>query len=260
MSRSVAFKCTYNDGGGGEYVGLCGTCSRDLIVHNVMNHVWCGQPQNACRKFDEAGMRGDKPEFPCLESELFSKWQFNGGEWHHGPRKGQAIPVRETAVGKIAILTTRKPGEEESQRKIIGLYEIGELGSEGNLKAHPDFKIRLRIDEANQLQFWRYYRNELSDSAFWGTMLFRYLTDGQVHSILGDAMAVVGDSWSKETIFSLIQRHFGQSEPPIPNGVLAQKDSIQKRVALARKYPGGEGPPIGSATDVVTTKHCLDCR
>src|SRR5271157_3275492 len=109
MPQSVAFKCTYNDGDSGEYVGLSSTCSRDLIVHNVMNHVWCGQPQNACRQFYEAGMKGDKPEYPCLESELFSKWQFNGGEWHNGPRRGQAIPVRYTTVGQIAILTTRKP-------------------------------------------------------------------------------------------------------------------------------------------------------
>ena len=242
MPQSVAFKCTYNDGDNGEYVGLSGTCSRDLIVHNVMNHVWCGQPQNACRKFYEAGMQSDKPQYPCLESELFSKWQFNGGEWHNGPRRGQPIPVRYTTVGKIAILTTRKPDEEESQRKIVGLYEVGEIDDEGNLKAHPDFRIRFRIDEASQLKFWRYYRNSNKPSAFWGSLLFRYLTDDQVHSVMADAAIAVGDSPSKDTIRELIQRHFGTAQPPAPSGVLAQFESVQKRVAIARKYPGGEGP------------------
>ena len=143
MSRSVAFKCTYNDGNHGEYVGLRGTCSRDLIVHNVNHHVWCGAADNECRQFYEAGMRGRKPSFPCMESELFEKWRFNGGAWHNGRRSGEQIPVRYAGVGKIASLTTRKPDVEEKDRKIIGAYEIGDIDNEGNLNAHPDYRIRL---------------------------------------------------------------------------------------------------------------------
>src|ERR1700676_2416795 len=103
MAGSVAFKCTYNDGDSSEYVGLRGTCSRDLIVHNVQKHVWCGQPENPCRQFYDAGMKGTKPLFPCMESELFEYWRFNGGTWHNGPRKGESIPIREAEVGKIVI-------------------------------------------------------------------------------------------------------------------------------------------------------------
>ena len=71
-------------------------------------------------------MHGKKPDFPCMESELFEFWHFNGGAWHHGPRKGNPIPVHGADVGKIVILTTRKPAEEERDRRIIGGYEIGQ--------------------------------------------------------------------------------------------------------------------------------------
>jgi hypothetical protein len=241
MPRSLAFKCTYNDGDSGEYVGLRGTCSRDLIVHNVQNHVWCSQPENDCRKFYEAGMQGKKPEFPCMESELFEFWQFNGGAWHHGPRKGKPIPVQDAGIGEIVILTTRKPETEERERRIIGAYEIGKI-DEGNLVAHPDFRIRLRNTEAEQLSFWRYYRNGESSNPFWGTMLFRYLEDGQVHRILTDVATVVGESASKEVVDQLIERKFGGQEPPPAAGALTRGASVEKKVALSRKYPGGEGP------------------
>ena len=241
MSRSLAFKCTYNDGDSGEYVGLRGTCSRDLIVHNVQNHVWCSQPENECCKFYKAGMHGKKPEYPCMESELFEFWHFNGGTWHHGPRKGKPIPVHEAGEGEIVILTTRKPDMEEKDRIIIGAYEIGHI-EDGNLVAHPEFRIRLRAAEAEQLNFWRYYKNAKNNKPIWSTMLFRYLEDGQVHRILTDVAKTVGESASKEVVLRLIERKFGNQEPPPAAGALAHGASVEKKVALKRKYPGGEGP------------------
>jgi len=241
MPQSLAFKCTYNDGDSEEFVGLRGTCSLDLIAFNVENHVWCMQPQNPCKKFREAGMQGNRPEFPCMESKLFEKWKFNGGAWHHGRKKGQPIAIRNTAVGKIVILTTRRRDQSERDRKIIGMYEIGEVDRKGSLIASEDFRVRLLSTEADQLNFWRYYRNTNGDIPKWGTLLFRYLDYGQVHRILADSVATVGDSSRKETLRALIARKFGNAPPPPPAGAIANEDSVEKRVALARKYPGGEG-------------------
>jgi hypothetical protein len=177
-----------------------------------------------------------------MDSELFRKWQFSGGEWHNGPRKGNPIPVSDAAIGKIVILTTRKPNESESERKIIGLYEIGEIDKEGYLRAHEDFRIRLRVSESKQLSFWRYYRNDKGGTPFWGSLLFRYLNDSQVHRILADTAAAVGDSHSKEIAQSLILRKFKNSSPPVAVGALVRQEPIERSMALARKYPGGEGP------------------
>ena len=241
MPRSVAFKCTYNDGESGEYVGLRGTCSRDLIVHNVQTHVWCGQEQSPCNLFFKSGMQGDKPNFPCMESELFEHWRFSGGTWHHGPKAGQDIFVRETATGKIVILTTRKPNQNEAERKIIGAYEIGDIDSGGYLNAVEGYRIRLRTAEANQLDFWRYYKNERDNEPKWGTLLFRYLDEGQVHRILTDMAEVVGESTTRNTVDKLIALKFGDQVAPPAVGALSNQISVTKKVALGRKYPGGEG-------------------
>lgn len=241
MARSVAFKCTFNDGGSGEFVGLQGTCSRDLMVLNVQTHVWCSQPNNRCMQFVESGMRGQKPEYPCMESELFDFWRFNGGTWHNGPRRGHQIPITDTAIGKIVILTTRKPNTEERDRKIIGAYEIAGIDAESNLIAHPQFRIRLLASDAERLEFWRYYRNSAGAKPFWGTILFRYLDDSSVHRILVDMAEVVGEK-TREKVDSMIERHFRNSPAPPAAGALSFSDSLRHAAAIARKYPGGEGP------------------
>ncbi len=241
MPRSVAFKCTYNDGDSGDFVGLRGTCSRDLIAFNVNTHVWCSQKENRCRQYYEKGMHGEKPHFPCMESELFEYWRFNGGTWHNGPRKGRQIPVTDTAVGKVVVLTTRKRDADERERKIIGLYEIGSIDVEGNLVAHPEFRVRLRSHDADRLGFWNYYCNAGDRSLFWGTMLFRYLEDAQVHRILADISGTAGDSSAREIVDRLIKKHFGNTAVPFVSGALKANISPKRLSAIARKYPGGEG-------------------
>jgi hypothetical protein len=242
MPRSLAFKLTYNDGtfrdhDDNSFVGFRGACSRDLIAHNVPKHVWCGQPENQCRQFFDNGMVGRYPRFPCMESELFEHWQFNGGMWHNGPRKGRLIEIGDTDVGKIAILTTRRPEQEESERKIIGLYEVGRIDNT-TLVAHQRRRIRLRRDEADLFDFWRYYRNS-SGEPFWGTMLFRYLEDSQVHRVLFDMSSALTGA-SKQIADELIEQHFAGLSPPTHTGYLRPRP-INKEAALRRKYPGGEG-------------------
>jgi len=153
----------------------------------------------------------------------------------------KAIPVTDTAVGKIAILTTRKRDAHERSRKIIGLYEIGTIDADHNLIAHPDFRLRLRSFDADRFNFWTYYRNTSDRDPFWGTLLFRYLEDGQVHRILADVSETVGDSSAREIVDRLIKRHFGSGPAPSAVGALTAKTPVRKLAAIARKYPGGEG-------------------
>jgi len=160
MGRSVAFKCTYNDGDEGVFVGFADTCSRDNIERNVRNgRVWCSSPLCACRKFCDEGMRGDKPTAPCYESELFQKWEFGVGGFHTGVKAGQQIPLTQTEAGDFAILTTRFPCEAESERHIIGLFRVGKVESQNMLTAAPQGRIRLPLEEAKRLYFWAYCSN-----------------------------------------------------------------------------------------------------
>lgn len=244
MARSVAFKCTFNDGlrldsPTSNFVGFRGTCSRDLIAHNINHHVWCGDAESSCKKFADKGMKGHVPAFPCLESRLFEDWKFSAGAWHNGPNKGKLIPIHDTAAGKIVILTTRRPDQEESERQIIGAYEIDRVDAKQHLVSTQTSKIRLTKQQSEMLLFWRYY-SSANNQADWRTGLVRYVEDEQVHTIMSDISKVCGSSQEGIVARALLAKHFGTGEAPPPNGAVKGEDA-GKRAALARKYPGGEG-------------------
>lgn len=242
MSRSVAFKCTYNDGDEGASVGFNGTCSLDNIRRNLLaGRVWCNSSE--CRQFYDSGMQGREPQRPCYESELFQKWRFCSGVYQSGPKAGESIPMVSPGKGKIAVLTTRFPGESEAQRKIIGAFRIGKVTDNCEVSAAPDGRVRLTLDEAMQLHFWAYYGTP-GDQPFWGYGLFRYLEDGQVHRLLVDVADTVRDEGVAKEVGHLIAAMFDDADAPPANGCLAALSHSRKSgVAAARKYgPGGEGP------------------
>lgn len=198
---SVAFKCTYNDGGQGALVGFAGTCSRDIIDLNIRKykHVWCSSPLCPCRNFYDGGMKEDKPAEPCDESKLFTKWEFGAGGFHTGVKSGQPIHLVNAEIGKFAILTTRFPGDKEADRRIMGLFQIGDIKDQNTFVAAPEGRIRLPLEEAKELYFWAYCSNN-ANTPVWKTGLFRYLEDGQVHRILVDVGATVRDEETRSQI------------------------------------------------------------
>jgi hypothetical protein len=173
-----------------------------------------------------------------LESRLFEDWRFSAGAWHNGPNEGKLIRIRDTAAGKIVILTTRRPDQEESERQIIGAYEIDRIDDEQHLVSTPDSRIRLTKQQSEMLLFWRYHST--TNKADWRTGLVRYVEDEQVHTILSDMSTVCGFSQSGIVARALLEKHFGAGQVPPPNGAIKGVD-VGKRAALARKYPGGEG-------------------
>ncbi len=217
---SVAFKCTYNNGGEGEFVGFSDTCSTVNMERNVRSaRVWCSDKDCQCRQFID-GMRKDKPKDPCYESKLFREWHFAAGEHHLGEKRGMPIHMQAGKVkaGEFAILTARFPNEpDESQRRIIGVFQIGEVkdvpNSETMLIASPKGRIRLRMVEAKELFFWEYYTTA-STQPDWRTGLFRYLDDTQAHRILVDTVAIIQDSDRKAIVNDLIAQAFGRNSAP----------------------------------------------
>jgi len=242
MGKSVAFKCTYNDGGEGVFVGFCDTCSRDNIGLNMQNsRVWCSSPDCHCRQYYDQGMNGPKPSEPCYESVLFSKWRYGAGWYHTGAKAGTPIYIARAEVGKFAILTTRFPNEPESKRRIIGLFQIGRIEEsyETVLLAASRGRIRLPLEEAKEL-YWAYC-NTRTGRPDWRTGLFRYLEYSQVHCILADIVATVRDEKTKTEIKYLIEQAFGNAQPPPAKGCLPQKSvNRSDSIARIRKY-GSEG-------------------
>jgi hypothetical protein len=244
MNKHVAVKCTYNNGGEGDFVGFHGTCSEDIIKKNTQHHVWCSQPECLCKQYFENGFQGERPENPCLESALFKDWQFGAGTYHNdGPKKGQPKRANLTCGG-ICLLTTRFPGDSEEDRKIIGLYRVDKVtnneGEETKFFADNKHKIRLPIDEAKQLFFWDYYTINAKKPA-WGTGLLRYLEDNQTKKILTDLMQTVQSTLHRELIEELLD-DFENIDDTQVKGLRASNTPRNKRIAIKRKYgSGGEG-------------------
>lgn len=244
MSQSVAFKCTYNDGNEGVFVGFADTCSRENIERNVrVERVWCSNSGCDCKKFYDKGMKGALPVEPCYESILFKNWSYGAGSFHTGIKAGREIHLTNSAPGKFAVLTTRFPGDPEADRRIIGLFKIATIENLHILNAAQNGRIRLPLEEAKALYFWAYCTNS-AKRPVWGTGLFRYLEDGQVHRILEDIAATVRDEKTKASLNILITDSFGGTPAPPPSGCLAAKSTDrQAKIEQLRKYgPGGEGP------------------
>jgi len=233
---NLAFKCTYNDADEGVYVGFNGTCSTDNIIRNIKaGRVWCSNEQCPCRIFYDNGFKGESPEFPCYESQLFNQWRFGGGTYHHGNRAGTPIKIHQAEVGKIAILTTLFPNSEEKDRKIIGLFKIDRVEDSEQTLVHADkdYRIRLPLEEVNQLSFWNYY-SVGGDRPRWGTHLFRYLTDEGIVAILTDLRSTIRDEKSKTIIKKLLEGDLAQIHlPSKPLGMLKQKQSRKETIAGA---------------------------
>jgi len=207
MPRSIALKCTYNDGGinNDNSIGFAGTCSIINIRNNIEKHAWCGNQRCQCFRF--INNHGPDPIDPCEESILFRDWRFSSGYAYkengnippYDENGRRPLHIAHTAIGKIAILTTRFPGTKERDRRIIGFFEIDLIT--GNNKRETTrvhwvngTRIRLSRDMANQLFFWTYYRNANEQyGERWGHLLHRYLEDDTVHRILYDIAANIGD-------------------------------------------------------------------
>jgi hypothetical protein len=171
---------------------------------------------------------------------MFRDWQYGAGS-----RAGKPIHLLNADKGKIAILTTRFPGDEEIDRKIIGFFKIGEVknepGKETMLIADQSFAIRLPMEEAKELFFWDYYSTR--GGAFWGTGLVRYLDDSQIVQILADLKKTIRDEKAKIMIEEILQKDFPKVSVLPASGPRAKKSgSRARRVAMTRKYgSGGEG-------------------
>jgi len=252
ISGNIAFKCTYNNGGKGIYVGFGGTCSDEIIKWNIDNgRAWCQIENGQCKRYYDNGFKGKRPNSPCYESLLFIDWEYGAGWDHYGVRGDMPRKILGAEEGKIAVITTLFPGDREEDRKIVGLYKIGDItpitdeDTETMIWADENYRIRLPEEEAIELYFWDFYKNKNSNKCFWGQGLFRYLSDVQVAQILKSVRETIKSEEEKSKIDKLLKEMVALGHiDVIPEPVGARKKNIIRANAIAvkRKYGScGEG-------------------
>lgn len=266
MIYNVAFKCTWND------KGFKGVCSQSNYEYNLSkNKPWCMKAP--CRTFE--GIPGID-NHPCYESILFSEWRFGAG-WDHKkderPRK-----IKNTGIGKIALLTSVEPEKDESDRRIIGFMKIANIGGGEKEETilYGDPALSLEIDPKLEILFWKYYRNPNAvDKQFWGTGLFRYVSDEVILKLLEDLETTYsGKGFPKDSI-QKIEKNIEELEktsgsPKICSKLHAIKDSkVCKHCGFSNLSMAKFCNECGSKLPMVCgkchaenapgSKYCLEC-
>jgi len=223
MSQHIAIKCTYNNADERRLVGFNGTCSEDVIKMNIENgRIWCNQNDCECKKYYDNGFKGNIPEDPCYESVLFRDWKYGAGWYHTGKRAGNQIHFLKVEEGKIVLLTTRFLSDNEVDRKIIGFFKIANVtnnpGEETILIGDKTLGVRLSMEDAKKLYFWKYYNT--SDGANWGHGLNRYLNDSIMHRILVDLREILRDEKPRKIVDYIISQDFHNVELLPASGTL----------------------------------------
>jgi len=187
----VAFKLTWVYGKNGPFTSPCTAEGRNTNI-SVERKVWCSQRQNDCYKVHAAGNDGGPVRgSPCYDVDAFRDWAFSGGVHHNGPLRGRPIPVRFATKGKLAFLTSKRFDAKESDRLVLGFFEITDLRVSGGQWVSGETGVRVSNSSLHDApRFWKFYRQ--SGGPRWGSGLFRYMSDGQALKLKGALMKAAG--------------------------------------------------------------------
>jgi len=183
IDGNVAFKVTWVYGQQGPFTTPCTAEGRETNIR--LKKVWCSQPECPCNEAWRKGNRaGPVTPVPCYDANIFIEWQFGGGSFHHGPRKGQPIQIRFAKRGKLAFFTSRRVDMREQDRIVVGCFEIDDISAKqgwGHVAtSKPGSRIEV-VDLSKAPRFWDFHKQ--AGGPRWGTGLFRYLQDGEAKKL-----------------------------------------------------------------------------
>lgn len=130
---------------------------------------------------------------------IFTNWEISTGKVQSGKNKGLPNSVARLKPNSAGLLTARAADQPETERQILGLFMVdemfsGNLGADGIVPTHAEFKIELTEEEAKQMLFWNYYLNKTyPDRTTWNSGKFRYYDNVWTAQILKDIVALKTD-------------------------------------------------------------------
>jgi hypothetical protein len=165
------------------------------------------------------------------ENRSLTEWKVFSGEIKSGANKGKPNKPIRLHQNSAVLLTAVDSSMAEKDRRILGVYMvneefIGKLCEDGYIPAHSKYKIQLTDQEADQMQFWKYYINEKSPNKMtWNTGKYRYFENLWMAQILLDIVSLRSDPKEQELAQQFFE-HFCKMnqitdrELPKPNGAL----------------------------------------
>lgn len=166
--------------------------------------------------------------------DVFSNWQVSTGTIQSGKNKGQPNRAARLRPNSVALLTTRRDDEKETDRQIKGLFMVsdiytGHLDEDGIVPAHPTYRLKLTDEESEQMLFWNYYINKnFPHRTAWNSGRFRYYDNIWTAQILKDLIALKSDEEEVNKLKKFLE-YFCQLNAldidniPEPHGALKQE-------------------------------------
>ncbi|MHA6260993.1 malate synthase [Sporosarcina sp. CAU 1771] len=167
------------------------------------------------------------------QQNVFTDWQVSTGTVQSGKNEGQPNRVARLRMNSVGVLTARAADQEETERRILGLYLVneffsGEIGEDGMVPSDETYRIQLTEEEADQMLFWNYYINQnYPDRTSWNSGKYRYFDNVWTAQILKDIMAMKTDEADIQEMQTFLE-HFCKLNAlditaiPEPSGALKQ--------------------------------------
>ena len=168
------------------------------------------------------------------QKSIFTDWQAFTGEVQSGKNKGQPNRATRLSRNSAGLLTVRTSDQQETERKILGLFMVDETFSDkliddGMVPSDTSFRIELTDEEADQMLFWNYYINKsYPDRTTWNSGKYRYFDNEWTAQILKDIIAMRTDEVQIKEAQDFLE-HFCQLNAldldniPEANGALKQQ-------------------------------------
>ncbi len=193
--RNVAFKVTWVYGEDGPWSSPCTPEGRQINIVQE-GKVWCRHPDCRCSGLRDSEERLPKDATPCIDCRAPLDFRTDSGTYHSGPYTGEPKPMKQTAVGKWAFLTSRDYRMAEEDRILLACFRIDHFGEYPGYNpytvwadADSPYSLRVPLDKLDQApRFWNHRRE--GEAAVWGSGLFRYITDAEAET-MRDAIAAV---------------------------------------------------------------------
>ncbi len=134
-----------------------------------------------------------------MQEDDFNNWEVSTGSIQSGKNKGQPNPVPRLRPNSAGLLTIRESDQAETERLILGIFMVaetfaGNIGTDGLVPHHSEFKIKLTDEESAKMPFWNYYKNKnYPDRTSWNSGKFRYFDNIWTAQILKDIIALRTD-------------------------------------------------------------------
>lgn len=133
------------------------------------------------------------------QSSALTDWTVFTGEVQSGKNKGKPNIVARLRPNSSVLLTVRDSEQEETERKILGLYMVkeifsGDLNEDGMIDAHETYRIKLSEEESEKMPFWNYYLNKnYPHRMTWNSGKYRYFDNIITAQIVKDIISLRTD-------------------------------------------------------------------